>query len=139
MRERVDRHVFEEPPFRAVHPVAQPSAAFPPDDDVLLDRQVGEELRLLVDDRHSPPAQARGPRLTIDRDVPAVSDLLAGQDLDHRALAGPVGPRDTQDATGGRLEIEIGQGDRVAVAPAEASDDDSCAVLEVGDLRRLRL
>ena len=72
-----------EPPRRSVA-----------DEDVLGDRQVREEARLLVDDRDTERPGVGGPvdlrRLAIQKDRPAVGLVDAGQDLDQRALAGAV-------------------------------------------------
>ena len=52
------------------------------DHQVLRDGQVGEELRLLVHDRHPVRLRAAVPRLATELDVAGVRVGLASQDLD---------------------------------------------------------
>ena len=66
----------------------------PADEDVLGDREVGEERRLLVDDRDPRVPRRGGPgegrRRPVDRQRAAVRPVHAGQDLHQRRLAGAV-------------------------------------------------
>ena len=63
-------------------------------EDVLGDRQVGEERRLLVDDRDARGLGLRGraevDRLAVEQQLAAVAAVHAGDDLDQRRLAGAV-------------------------------------------------
>ena len=79
---------------RAVDAPARPER-LPPDEDVLDDGEVGEQRRLLVDDRDARrrrprrgPLSATSTPLTSSR--AAVRRVHAGEDLDERRLAGPV-------------------------------------------------
>ena len=56
---------------------------------------------------------------------PVVGGGLRGEDLDHRALAGAVGPGDTQDLPRVRVEVEPVERDGVAVVLAQAPDADA--------------
>src|SRR6476619_153724 len=64
------------------------------DEDVVCDREVGEERRLLEDDRDAGCVRLRG-RVeddlgAVQEHAPAVGAVHAGQDLDDRGLAGAV-------------------------------------------------
>ena len=66
----------------------------PADEDVLLDREIGEQNRLLVDDRD--PGVA-GVGRAVEEDLPAVHEdragvrrMDSGEDLDEGRLAGAV-------------------------------------------------
>src|SRR6202011_1027681 len=76
--------------FAGAHPRTQ-SAASPADHEVLGHRQVGEELRLLVDDGDSLTAGRDRPRLIVKGDLTGVGILLARENPDERALSGTVG------------------------------------------------
>ena len=78
---------------------------------VLRDRQVGEQPRLLVDDRD---AERAGLCRAVERDRLSVQDDLAGirlvdpgEDLDERALAGTVLADQPVDLTGPELERDV--------------------------------
>jgi hypothetical protein len=64
------------------------------DEDVLRDRQVREQPRLLVDDRDAQPAGLRRPvqldRRPVQEDRAAVRLVDPGEDLDQGALARAV-------------------------------------------------
>ena len=64
------------------------------DEDVLRDREIGEDHRLLVDGRDAEPLRVLGrgdaDRLTVDADLAGVLLLDAGHDLDQGRLAGAV-------------------------------------------------
>src|SRR5262249_35940733 len=90
-------------------------------DHVLLDRQVREQLGLLVDDGDAVRAVVVRPRAAVDEDLALVARDLAGEDLHHRALARPVGSGDTEDLARCRVEVEAVQRDRVAVVLAHAA------------------
>src|SRR5207244_8262424 len=83
-------------------------------EDVLRDGQVRKELRLLVDDGHAVRAVLVRPRPAVDGDLALVALHLAGEDLHHRALAGAVWPRDAEDLSRRRVQVETVQRDRVA-------------------------
>ena len=80
----------------APHPPPVHDAAAVPvaDEDVLGDRQVGEDHRLLVDGRDTQPLGILGrchpDRLTVHEDLARIELLDAGHDLDERRLAGAV-------------------------------------------------
>ena len=74
--------------------VDDPPAVAMADEDVLGDRQVGEDHRLLVDRDDPQRLRIEGARdrarLAVDHDLAGVRLLDAGHDLDQRRLAGPV-------------------------------------------------
>ena len=74
--------------------VDDPPAVAMADEDVLRDRQVGEDHRLLVDRDDPERLRVEGAgdrsRLTVDDDLAGVRLLDAGHDLDQRRLAGAV-------------------------------------------------
>ncbi len=120
-----DRQVGEQLALALVDPVADETAALAPDHDVLGDRQVGEELRLLVHDGDQSRPDHRRPRLPLDDDLAGVGGRLAGQDLDHRALARAVRAGDAEDAPALGRQVELVERDRVAVVLAQAADLDT--------------
>ena len=81
------------------------------DEDVLGDRQVREEPRLLVDDCDPQRASVRRAgdlhRFTVEPDRPAVGLMDAGEDLDQRALAGAVLADQRVDFTGKEVERDV--------------------------------
>ena len=98
---RVDVHAepLEEvaSPRGACRPVDRgrlPADGHPAHEDVLGDREVGEERRLLVDDRDAGVLglgrRAEVDGLAAEQEVPAVAAVDAGDDLDQRGLAGAV-------------------------------------------------
>src|SRR5207253_3412443 len=103
--------------------------------DVLADRQVREELRLLVHDRDSVRAELVRPRLAVDEDLPLVPVDLAGQDLHNRALAGTVRPGDAEDLPRPCVEVEPLQRDRVAVELPQPADANAGGVRVHAELR----
>ena len=81
------------------------------DEDVLRDRQVREQARLLVDDRDAQRPRVRGPadlrRLAVEADRSRVGLMDAGQDLDQRALAGAVLADQAVDLAGQQLQRDV--------------------------------
>src|SRR3954447_24983164 len=79
-----------------------------PHEQVLGDRQVGEQAELLVDDADARLARLRRRRaadvLAVDQVRAAVALDGSGQDLDQRALAGPVLAGEAHDLAGAKLE-----------------------------------
>ena len=92
------------------------------DHQVFGDGQVGEELWLLVHDRHSIGLGTAVPRLAIELDVASVRVGLASQDLDERALARAVRSGDPEDLAAARIEVKPIQGPGVAVPLAQPAD-----------------
>jgi hypothetical protein len=99
------------------------------DEDVLGDRQVGEQPRLLLDDgdaaspRVGRPADRHG--LTVDDDRAAIGFVDAGQDLDERALAGPVLADEGVRFAGEQVERDILDGERRAEPLRDALERDA--------------
>ena len=77
------------------------------------DRQVGQQAELLVDDADAGLAHLGGARvadlLAVDQVVAAVAPDGAGEDLDQRALAGPVLAGEAHDLAGAELERDAVQ------------------------------
>jgi hypothetical protein len=82
-----------------------------PDEDVLGDAQVGEERRLLEDDR-----DARGLRLLgvvedrllpVEHEPPRIGPVDAGEDLDEGRLAGAVLPDEAVHLTREELDVAV--------------------------------
>ncbi len=104
------------------------------DEDVLDDREVGEERRLLVDD--GDPAVARVGRAgqgdldAVDEQLPAVRRVHAGEDLHERRFAGSV----LADESVSLARVEI---DRDVVERADRPESLGCVLeREDGHLRR---
>ena len=89
------------------------------------DREVREELRLLVDDGHAVAVQVRVPRLAVEEDLALVGAGLGGEDLDERRLAGAVGSRDPDDLARARLEVQAVERAGLAIPLAQAADDEA--------------
>ena len=85
----------------------------PSDEHVLRDRQIGEEDRVLVNDRDAAPLRIEravdGGLGTVDEDPAFVRGKHAGQNLDERALARSVLAREGVDTARSEGESDIGQ------------------------------
>src|SRR5690606_5325924 len=92
-----------------VHP--WPAPQLPADEDVLRDRELAEELRLLVHGRDTTFDRVRGSPdpdgLAVERDRAGVQLLRTGQDLDQGRLAGTVLPDDRVHLPGPQLQIGV--------------------------------
>ena len=84
------------------------------DEDILRDRQVGKQARLLVDDRDPKSAGLGGTvdlrRLPVEVDRPAVGLMNAGEDLDEGALPGTVLADQRVDLAGQEIERDVVKG-----------------------------
>src|SRR3954454_15822270 len=84
-----------------------------PHEQVLADRQVRQEAELLVDDADAGLAHPGGRRiadlLAVDQVLTRVALDRAGEDLDQRALAGPVLAGEAHDLAGAELERDAGE------------------------------
>src|SRR5262249_28856466 len=83
---------------------------FPADEDVLFDRQVGEEVELLIDDADPETLRlVRGgqrDRLTVQHDLPLVRRVDTGEDFHEGRLARPVFADERHTFTGIDLEAD---------------------------------
>ena len=100
---------------RAAVDAAEPAVGLAAHEDVLGDRQVREERRLLVDDRDAGVLRSRR-RLRkstlwpADLEVAGVAAVHAGDDLDQRRLAGAVLADECVDFAGLDVDGAAGQG-----------------------------
>ncbi len=118
-RVEVDAQPAEEALRLGVHrrPVDAAAAAeeLAPHEDVLHDREVGEERRLLVDHRDAcvlgVGRRAEVDAVATEQEVAAVAAVHAGDDLDQRRLAGAVLPHQGVDRAGVDAQAAGAQGD----------------------------
>jgi hypothetical protein len=84
---------------------------FPPDEDVLFDREVGHEVELLIDDGDAEVLRlARAvehDRLPVEDDLAGVRLIDPGEDLHQGALAGAVLADQPQDLAGMDFETDV--------------------------------
>ena len=82
--------------------------------------------QLLVDERDPQPLGGRPAahlhRLLVHEDATPVGVELAGQQLDDRALPGPVVTAERVDLTGAQRDRDVDDGRDAAEAPGEALD-----------------
>ena len=94
-------------------PVDRPhAAAVKPDSDVLGDRQVREQRQVLVDHLDAEAAALNRVEMRIgvsfdDDPASGVGADDAGDDLDHRRLAGSIAPDEAMDLTLRKVEIDV--------------------------------
>ena len=84
---------------------------FPPDEDVLLHREVRHEIELLIDDGDAEVLRLAGAveddRLTVEDDLAAVRLIDPGEDLHQGALAGAVLADEPEDFAGMDFETDV--------------------------------
>ena len=99
-----------------------PAVRFPPDEDVLLDREVRHEIELLIDDGDAEVLRLAGAveddRLAVEDDLAAVRLVDPGEDLHQRALAGAVLPDEPEDFAGMDFEADVLQREHAGEALA---------------------
>ncbi len=94
----------------------------PPDEDVLLDREVGHEVELLIDDGDAEVLRLAGAveddRLAVEDDLAAVRLVDPGEDLHQGALAGAVLADEPEDFAGMDFETDVLQSEHAGEALA---------------------
>ncbi len=99
----------------AAHPsavdAAEPLERLHADEDVLGDGQIGEERRLLEDDRDPGGLRLLGVvedrLLAVEHEPAGVGPVDAGEDLDERRLAGAVLPDEAVHLAGEQLDVAV--------------------------------
>ena len=123
-RFRIDGHsdAIEQLPAAAVFAGdGQPTepAAFLPQEDVLPRGQRRHEVELLVDDADTGPPSRRGSAelngASVDFDRTGVRRDGSAQDLDQRALAGPVFAHQGQHFAGVQIQVHAAQGPHAGI------------------------
>ncbi len=102
--------------------------AFAADLNILRDREVGKQLRLLVHHSNAMAVERVRPARPSDFDIPAVGRFFPCEDPHHRALARPVWPRYTKDLPRRGLQVESVQCDRVAEPLSESTNHDATGI-----------
>lgn len=102
------------PPVQQAEPVQLTA-----DEEILIDRLLGDRGKLLRDDRDPGPVgvgDAAVQFVPVDADAPAVCPVLTGGDLQQGRLARPVLTGECRDGAGLEVEADAGQ-DRHAAEP----------------------
>ena len=97
------------------------TTALTPNQQILGHRHGWEKLGFLVYNGDPMPRIGARPWLSIDEDLAGIDPCLAGQNADHRALAGAIGAGNGQDLTGARGEIQTIKRLRFAVPLADTT------------------
>ena len=82
------------------------TGSFTPDQHILGDGKVGEELRLLVNDGDPAPVDGRRPGMPVEHQFAVVGAFLSGDDADQSALSGAVRSGDAENFAWPDIEVE---------------------------------